>query len=297
MNKTSKKIFSICCAVVTTLTATLFHSTNLRAGDQEQQIVFVGPEQAGKTKLVSRICENSYNSNYVDTNGINYNCTAYNQVYDLSGQPWFRGAIYWYLTEPKLCVLTISNKNQETEDFLNILATYNVPNVVLCITKTDEGIPASGEVSSLLDTVRNALTGVTGVTGVKVFDEVLYTSAKNNTFRFCTPDECNTSEEYQIYDTEAKKQVLAAKLYELCGRKAADFETATYAAGTSCDEYKTTTSKGKTYALGLGIPATLLSLILGIGYYEYDRHFRKQDKTKTETKSEQTPKVNRKISS
>ena len=72
MNKTFKKIFSVCCAVVTTLTATLFHSTNLKAEGQKQQIVFVGPEQAGKTKLISRIYGNSYNSDYATTIGMDF---------------------------------------------------------------------------------------------------------------------------------------------------------------------------------------------------------------------------------
>ncbi|MBP3320575.1 MAG: hypothetical protein J6K87_02915, partial [Clostridia bacterium] len=44
---------------------------------------------------------------------------------------------------------------------------------------------------------------------------------------------------------------------------------------------KPTTSNGRKYALGFGIPAGLLTLIFGTAYYEYDRHFRKQEKTQT----------------
>lgn len=292
MNKTFKKIFSVCCAVVTTLTATLFHSTNLKAEDQKQKIVFVGPEQAGKTKLVSRICGKSYNPDYVATNSVDSHCTPHNQVYDLSGQDWFRSAIRMYLNGISLCVLSISNTNQETEDFLNILAKNNVPNVVLCITKTDESVPDSDAVSRLLTNIKDKLP-----LNVKVFDEVLYTSAQNNKFKFCKPDEYTTSDENYIYNTEKNETVLADKLYELCGGKAEDSQSETYATGTSYYEYKTNISNGKKYALGLGIPAGLLTLIFGTAYYEYDRHFRKPATTKTETKSEQTPKVDQKISS
>ena len=81
-----------------------------------------------------------------------------------------------------------------------------------------------------------------------------------------------------------KKQVLAAKLYELCGRKAEDFESETYTARTlSYDEYKTTTSKGGKYAFYLGIPVALLTLISGTTYYEYYMHFSEQKNTKTKT--------------
>lgn len=289
MNKTFKKIFSVCCAVITTLTATLFHSANLRADDRKQKIVFAGPQKSGKTNLVLRIYDNIYNSDYAATIGAPFVSAGQIQLWDTGGNSIFLDDMGKYLRGAHLCVLSISNTNQKTENFLNVIAESQVPNVVLCITKTDVGTPVSEEVSSLLDTVKNALPGV------NVFDEVLYTSAQDNTFKFCTPDKYDASDEYQIYDTEAKKQVLAAKLYGLCGGKAEDFEAETYTAGPpSYEKYKTTTSKGKKYA---GITVALLSLILGIGYYEYDRHFRKKIRKKTKTKSEQTPKVNRKISS
>ena len=226
MNKTFKKVFSVCCAVVTTLTATLFHSTNLKAEGQKQHIVFVGPEQAGKTKLISGIGGNSYNSDYAATIDTDFfSVSRLLTLWDTSGNTRFFGLIGNSFKLKQLCVLSISNTNQDTGNFLNSIAKNNVPNVVLCITKTDEGTPASEEVSSLLGTVKDKFSGVTGV---RVFDEVLYTSAKKNTFKFCTPDECNTSEEYQIYDTEKNEKVLAAKLYELCGGKAKDFQDAIY---------------------------------------------------------------------
>ncbi|MBQ3093421.1 MAG: hypothetical protein IJC57_04120 [Clostridia bacterium] len=281
MNKTFKKIFSVCYAVVTTLTATLFHSTNLSAGGQKR-MVFMGPQGTGKSKLFSRIYDNSYYSNYAATIGWNFVTAGQIKIWDTTGDSRFLDTTKVFLRDASLCVLFISNTNQKTEDFLNVIAESQVPNVVLCITKTDEGVPDSEAVRQLLGKIKQELQKA------KVFDEVLYTSAQNNKFRFCTPDTYKASDEYQIYDTKADKQVLAAKLYELCGRKAEE---------PSYDEHKTTTSKGKTYALGLGIPVALLPLILGIGYYEYDRHFRKPAKTKTETKSEQTPKANRKISS
>ena len=278
MNKTFKKIFSVCCAAVTTLTATLSHSTNLRAGDQDQKIVFVGPEEAGKSALISRICDNIYNSNYAPTIGADFNSTPRQRLWDLSGNRsyniigcCFRGA--------DLCVLSISKENQKTEDFLNILAKYNVPKVVLCITKTNVDKPASKEVSSLLETAKQTLTDVT------VFNEVLYTSAKDNTFIFCTPDKFDSTTPTPIHGSKPADKVLANKLYELCGGKAEDFQSETYEEGTFY------------YAFGLGITASLLTWISGTAYYEYDRHFSEQKNTKTETKFEQTPKANQKISS
>ena len=205
-----------------------------------------------------------------------------------------------------------------------MLADYDVPKVVLCITKTDNGIPDSEEVSSLLDTVKDKFSSV------NVFDKVLYTSARGNTFKFCTPDKYNASTEYHIYNTETNETVLANKLYELCGGEAEqsqdyiyrqlgsfgnigyeahfqnetfwqrlfsesnseyeNFHIALYGSETFQDHLgqssfvaRPTTSKGRKYALGLGITAALLTLIFGTGYYEYDRHFRTLVKTKTKT--------------
>lgn len=265
MNKTFKKIFSVCCAVVTTLTATLFHSTKLQAYGTTPRIVFAGPSQAGKTKLISKICGNSYDSDYVPTITMEFDYTRKLNIWATGGDNALRSILDANLKSASLCVLSISNTNQETADFLKLIAENNVPNVVLCITKTDESVPDSDAVSELLDKIKQTLQDV------NVFDEVLYTSAKDNKFKFCTPDKYTASDEYRIYNTETNETVLADKLYELC--------------------------TGKKYALGLGIPAALLTLIFGTAYYEYDRHFRKKIRNKTKTKSEQTPKVNRKISS
>lgn len=313
MNKTFKKIFSVCSAVVTTLTATLFHSTKLHAYGTTPRIVFAGPSQAGKTKLISRICGNSYDSNYVRTLATDFRSTSQITICDTSGDSMFLSIIDIYLKHNRLCVLSISNTNQKTADFLELIAKNNVPNVVLCITKTDVGKPDSDEVSKLLVEIKQKLPNVS------VFDEVLYTSAQKNKFKFCKPDKYNASNEYHIYNTETNEKMLAAKLYELCGSKAEDFQFEIYEEGTSYEERieydsypdelggkyieyysfteKPTTSNGRKYALGFGIPAGLLTLIFGAAYYEYDRHFRKPATKKTETKSEQTPKVNRKISS
>lgn len=302
MNKTFKKIFSVYCAVVTTLTATLFRPTHLQACETKPKIVFAGPKKVGKTKLVSRICGTDYDSDYVSTTWVDIGTTDKIIIWDTSGDSVLCGILTAYFSGARLCVLSISNTNQEIEDFLNVIANKkDVPNVVLCITKTDKSTPTSDEVSSLLNTVKQKLQDVT------VFDEVLYTSAKENTFKFCTPDNYNDSDEYRIYDTETNEKVLAAKLYELCGGKAEDFQSETYEEETSYEESieydpstedfggkyieynsfaeKPNKSKGKKYALGLGIPATLLTLIFGTAYYEYDRHFRKPATTKTETKS------------
>ena len=261
MNKTFKKIFSVCSAVVTTLTTTLLHSTNLRAGDRKQKIVFAGPEASGKTNLVSRIRKNSYNSAYKASIGADFDPTPRQTLWDLSGNRSY-SIFDCCFQDTDLCVLSISKENKKTEDFLNILAKYNVPKVVLCITKTDVDKPASKEVSSLLETVKQTLTGVT------VFNEVLYTSAKDNTFRFCTPDKFDSTTPTPIHGSKPADKVLANKLYELCGGKAEDFQSETYEEGTFY------------YAFGLGITASLLTWISGTAYCEYDRHFRKQEKDK-----------------
>ncbi|MBQ3093420.1 MAG: hypothetical protein IJC57_04115 [Clostridia bacterium] len=231
MNKTFKKIFSVCCAVVTTLTATLFHSTNLSAGGQKHKIVFAGPSETGKTKLVSRICGNSYNSDYVATMSTDFASSSQLTLWDTTGNTRFLDIMAGCFKSARLCVLSISMESQETEDFLNMLADYDVPNVVLCITKTDKGIPDSEEVSRLLAGIKQKLPD-----DVTVFDEVLYTSAQKNTFKFCTPDEYTASNESYIYNVATQEKVLAAKLYELCGDKAEDSQSETYAAGTSYEE-------------------------------------------------------------
>ena len=266
MNKTFKKIFSVCCAVVTTLTATLFHSTNLKACEPQPQIVFAGPKRVGKTKLTSRICGTDYDPDYVPTKCGSYHIMKRITCCDTSGDSKFLNFLQSFLRGATLCVLCISNTKQEPEDFLNILAENDVPKVVLCITKTDENTPDNEQVSSLLTNIQDKLPP-----NVKVFDEVLYTSANENTFKFCTPDKYTDSDEYRIYNTGKSEPALAEKLYELCVGKAEDFQPETYTAGTS---------KDKKYALGLGIPAGLLTLIFGTGYYEYDRHFRKKIRNK-----------------
>ena len=207
MNKTFKKIFSVCSAVVTTLTATLCHSTNPQTYVPKPKIVFAGPKASGKTKLVSGICNKyRYNSDYVATVFVNLAYTGQIQLWDTAGASMYIGVLPMYFGDTDLCVLHMSNTNQDIEDFLNILAETHVPKVVLCITKTDKSVPDSEKVRQLLGKIKQELPDV------NVFDEVLYTSAQENTFRFCTPDECNTSEKYQIYDTEAKKTGISCQV-------------------------------------------------------------------------------------
>ena len=63
MNKTFKKILSVCCTVVTTLTATLFRSTEVQAYNS-YRIFFIGESGVGKTQLVNRIDKNEFSDDY-----------------------------------------------------------------------------------------------------------------------------------------------------------------------------------------------------------------------------------------
>ena len=96
MNKTFKKILSVCCTVVTTLTATLFRSTEVRA-DDTYKIVFIGYPEVGKTQLVGRIEGKEFSEFCLTTMSVEFSCgktvngEKY-QVWDTAGMDLNRGS-------------------------------------------------------------------------------------------------------------------------------------------------------------------------------------------------------------
>lgn len=299
MNKTFKKILSVCCTVVTTLTATLFRSTEVRA-DNNYRIFFIGDEQVGKTQLVKRIAGNEFEKNYRPTIGVDFEPMATNsgarlRLWERPGgnKSWLECVTALYIGNDVL-VYCCSNDQINSQSRENLQESFEIPadsSVMLCITKMDD-LHQSDQPSTTdfnQENLKKILTQFREANaGCNILSEILVTSAKNDRYKLCTPETYDSTECKNIYKNLAEDLVNLCKdqqstrpdvglLDDLCGASDdADNDGATYHMSLAAKDSRSYGKKPKLkMSRWLGIPASLvcLGLIGGLGcYYEYDRH-------------------------
>ena len=204
MNKTFKKILSVCCTVVTTLTATLFRSTEVRA-DNDYKIVFIGDEKVGKTQLAKRIAENGFSDDYKFTLGVCYSTRTTTagdslQLFDLAGEERFRslGTMYCQRADVLLYCCSAQQLKSYTQN-CNI-AQYNIPSgskVLICITQEDTMPDVARETKTQLGQALK--TFQTAAPECTILPEILVTSAMKNQYKFCTPENYDSTTYKNIY--------------------------------------------------------------------------------------------------
>jgi len=291
MNKTFKKILSVCCTVVTTLTATLFRSTEVHANNA-YDIVFIGDQKVGKTQLAKRIAAEEFDENYTSTIGLDFFNTTTTaedllQLWDMAGCGLYQHLAPQYYKDAHVLLYCCSAQQLKSYTQNYNIAKYNIPRgskVLICITQTDTMTDATSEtktqIGQTLEYFRQNATGCT------ILPEILVTSAKNNQYKFCTPENYDSTDCKNIY------QNLANDIVDLCRDSEGDQNTEEnelceknkYAEKTETtindrlDELDTIGNGNKRQLhLGywLGIPTSLFGIGL-LGYYGYDRHKNKK---------------------
>ena len=301
MNKTFKKILSVCCTVVTTLTATMFRSTEVRA-DNNYRIFFIGDEQVGKTQLVKRIAENEFEKNYRPTIGVDFETMATKsgarlRLWERPGgnKSWLECVTALYIGNDVL-VYCCSNDQINSQSRENLQESFEIPadsSVMLCITKKDD-LHQSDQPSTTdfnQETLQKLLKQFQEANaGCKILPAILVTSAKNNKYKLCTPENYDSTECKNIYKNLAndivalcsgqepdRSNVHAERTEEMSGDSATSGNTGA-TINTSLDDIDNS-SYSKKPKLNMGCRLGVITLLVSLGligglgcYYEYDRH-------------------------
>jgi len=282
MNKTFKKILSVCCTIVTTLTATLFRSTEVRANNT-YKIVFIGDEQVGKTQLAKRIATEEFDENYTPTIVTNFFARISDEedritMFDLASNQRFQTIVQTYYHKAHVLLYCCSTQQLTSQTQNCNIDKYNIPRdstVLICITQADTMTDAESETKTQIGQAFQYFRQ--DAAECTILPKILVTSAKKNQYKFCKPED---------YDSTTYKNIdpnLAEDLVNLCRSQEAAQNTGNAGATNNTSLYDIdNSSNGKKPKLHmrywLGIPTSLfgIGLLASLGCYEYDRHKKKK---------------------
>ena len=277
MNKTFKKILSVCCTVVTTLTATLFRSTEVRAKNL-YSIVFIGDGKVGKTQLVTRTINNAFAENYKPSYVVDFITRQTEsgdelQLWDTAERKENRADIQTSYHFAQVLLYCCSCDQIESQSQQDLKKSFEIPDdspVMLCITKKDDlhhsNQPSTNDFNQ--EKLQNILAQFREANkGCNILPKILVTSAKNNNYKLCTPEGYDSTECKDIYQNLAEDLVNLCRVQEIA-QNPVDSELEAGMCETS----------GNDRAYWLVVPASLvcLGLIGGLGCYAYDRYKKKK---------------------
>ncbi len=297
MNKTFKKILSVCCTVVTTLTATLFRSTEVHA-DNTYKIVFIGESEVGKTQLVTRIARNEFVGNYTSTIGASFFTRTSGKedrinLFDLAGTERFQIFVQTYYHKAHVLLYCCSTQQLTSQTQNCNIDKYNIPRdstVLICITQADTMTDDKSDTQTQLgQTLQYFQTNAPQCT---ILPEILVTSAKTGKYKFCKPEDYDSTTYKNIHPNLAEDLVNLCRGQEtaqntvksdqrgMCENSGNDSNAGATNNTSLADNDNRSYGKKPKMHLGywLGIPTSLfgIGLLASLGCYGYDRHKKKK---------------------